>query len=125
MFYRIIRGMLPHKTPRGAAALERLKVFEGIPQPYDKMKRVVVPDALRTLRLRPGRKYTVMGKLASEVGWKYAEVVKKLEEKRKVKSNAFYERKKSAEALVNKAKAAKSSDLAGVKKTIEQFGYTF
>jgi Ribosomal protein L13 len=30
MFYRTIRGMIPHKTARGAAALERLKVFEGV-----------------------------------------------------------------------------------------------
>jgi len=27
--------MLPHKTPRGAAALGKLKVFEGVPAPYD------------------------------------------------------------------------------------------
>lgn len=29
--------MLPHKTKRGQAALERLKVFDGIPPPYDKV----------------------------------------------------------------------------------------
>ena len=29
--------MLPHKTAKGQAALERLKVFEGIPPPYDKV----------------------------------------------------------------------------------------
>ncbi len=29
--------MIPHKTPRGAAALERLKAFEGVPFPYDKV----------------------------------------------------------------------------------------
>ncbi len=39
--------MIPHKTKRGAAALERLKAFEGIPAPYDKMKRMVIPDALK------------------------------------------------------------------------------
>lgn len=31
--------MLPHKTKRGQAALERLKVFDGIPPPYDKVSR--------------------------------------------------------------------------------------
>lgn len=31
-------GMLPHKTKRGQAALERLKVFDGIPPPYDKVR---------------------------------------------------------------------------------------
>ena len=30
-----IRGMVPHKTARGSAALDRLKTFEGIPHPYD------------------------------------------------------------------------------------------
>ncbi len=32
--------MIPHKTPRGAAALDRLKAFEGVPHPYDKVRRV-------------------------------------------------------------------------------------
>jgi large subunit ribosomal protein L13Ae len=49
--------MTPHKTARGAAALERLKLYEGIPPPYDRKKRMVVPEALRVLRLKPGRKY--------------------------------------------------------------------
>merc|ERR1711939_1226243 len=47
MFWRTVRGMLPHKTERGAKALERLKTFEGVPPPYDRKKRVVVPQALR------------------------------------------------------------------------------
>lgn len=47
----------PPQTSRGAAALERLKVFEGVPPPYDRKKKVVVPQALRVLRLKPGRKY--------------------------------------------------------------------
>jgi len=67
--------MIPHKTARGAAALERLKVFEGVPPPYDKKQRVVVPQALRILRLKPGRKYCTVGRLAHEVGWKYQDVV--------------------------------------------------
>ena len=49
--------MTPHKSARGAAALERLKLFEGVPPPFDKKKRMVVPEALRVLRLKPGRKY--------------------------------------------------------------------
>jgi len=48
--------MVPHKTPRGAEALGRLKAYEGIPPPYDKTKRMVVPSALRVLRLKPRRK---------------------------------------------------------------------
>lgn len=75
MFWRTVRGMIPHKTARGAAALERLKTFEGIPPPYDKKKRVVVPQALRVLRLKPGRKYCTVGRLGHEFGWKYQDVV--------------------------------------------------
>merc|ERR1711977_350570 len=43
VFYKTVRGMVPHKTARGKAAMERLKVFEGVPAPYDKKKRMVVP----------------------------------------------------------------------------------
>ncbi|CAD6644293.1 XXYS1_4_G0014020.mRNA.1.CDS.1 [Saccharomyces cerevisiae] len=74
ILYKAIRGMVSHKTARGKAALERLKIFEGIPPPYDKKKRVVVPQALRVLRLKPGRKYTTLGKLSTSVGWKYEDV---------------------------------------------------
>lgn len=47
--------MLPHKTKRGKECLENLKCYEGIPSPYDKMKRVVVPNALRVVKLKPRR----------------------------------------------------------------------
>ena len=60
-------SMIPHKTKRGAAALERLKVFEGVPAPYDKQKRLVVPDALKVLRLQHGHKFCKLGDLASSV----------------------------------------------------------
>ena len=52
MFWRSLRGLLPHKSPRGKAALDRLKVFEGIPYPYDHKKRMVVPEALKILRMK-------------------------------------------------------------------------
>lgn len=45
------------QTSRGAAAMERLKVYEGVPPPFDRKKKVVVPSALRVLRLKPGRKF--------------------------------------------------------------------
>ncbi|ANB12974.1 ribosomal 60S subunit protein L16A [Sugiyamaella lignohabitans] len=98
--------MIAHKTARGKAALEHLKVFEGIPPPYDRKKRVVVPQALRVLRLKPGRKYTTIGRLSHEVGWKYQDVVSRLEERRKVKSAAYYAKKV---ALQKKVQAAQKS----------------
>lgn len=75
MFWRTVRGMMPHKTERGAKALERLKTFEGVPPPYDRKKRMVVPQALRVLRLKPGRKYCTVGRLGHEFGWKYQDIV--------------------------------------------------
>jgi len=51
ILWRTIRGMMPHKTARGVAALERLKLFEGIPSTYEAKKRVVIPDALKVVRL--------------------------------------------------------------------------
>merc|ERR1719198_2286266 len=53
--------MTPHKEARGKAALQRLKVFEGIPYPYDQQKRRVVPAALKVLRLRPQANFCVLG----------------------------------------------------------------
>ncbi len=52
MLFRVIRGMIPHKTARGQAALARLRAFEGIPHPFDKVKRKVIPAALRVTRLK-------------------------------------------------------------------------
>ena len=91
--------MLPHRTIRGFAAMDRLKTFEGVPPPYDKMKRQVIPAALRALRLRPNRKFTVLGRLAHEVGWQHKDVVERLEEKRKIKSQVFYQTKKELAKL--------------------------
>lgn len=101
--------MVPHKTKRGQAALERFKAYEGIPPPYDTVKRAVVPDALKVLRLQPQHKCCKLGDLSARVGWKHAAAVKELEEKRKVKSAAFYAAKKKT--IAARAKAAQSVPL--------------
>ena len=67
MVWKAIRGMLPHKIQRGAEALARLKVFEGVPPEYAEVKRVVVPSALRVTGLKPGRAFANLGKLCHEV----------------------------------------------------------
>jgi len=123
IFYRAIRGMVPHKTARGSAALDRIKLFEGVPPPYDRMKRMVVPSALRVLKLKPGRKYCTIKRVSHEVGWKYNDVVANLEEKRKVKSQAFYERKKAIANVRSKAVSSKTSELAAVQEKIAALGY--
>lgn len=106
IFWRTVRGMLPHKTERGALALQRLKVFEGIPAPYDTMKRMVVPAALQVTKLKPGRDFCNLGELAKEIGWKHYDLIKRLESKRKSASEAFYKVKIEA---AKRLKAAKKS----------------
>ncbi|CAJ1418079.1 unnamed protein product [Effrenium voratum] len=66
ILWRTIRGMVPHKTARGSAALDRLKTFEGIPHPYDRKKRMVVPSCLKVLRLRPERRFCRLGDLSQQ-----------------------------------------------------------
>mmetsp|Transcript_18930 Transcript_18930/g.23852 ORF Transcript_18930/g.23852 Transcript_18930/m.23852 type:complete len:201 (-) Transcript_18930:97-699(-) len=123
MVWRTIRGMVHQKTARGQDAIGRLSTFEGIPSPYDKVKRVVVPAALRVLRLKSIREYTVIGELANSVGWKHQELLKTLEEKRKVEAAAFYEGKKEAAALRRKAEAAAEGELKEVNATLAACGY--
>lgn len=94
VFWRTIRGMLPHKTARGQAALNRLQVFEGVPTRYATAKRMVIPDALRVSRLAPGRRFCVLGRLSHEMGWKYRDVVSTLEEKRKARAQAHFQTKR-------------------------------
>ncbi len=55
IFQRTVRGMVPHKLPRGGEALSRLRCFEGCPAPYDKVKKMVVPAAYRVSNLRSFR----------------------------------------------------------------------
>lgn len=114
---------IPHKTKRGQAALERLKVFEGVPPPYDKQKRLVIPQALRVLRLAPGRKYSTLKRLSSEFGWKYNDVVASLEEKRKVKAKAYYEKKKALLRVKAAAEKSVAKELKPVQEVLSSYGY--
>lgn len=123
IFWRTVRGMLPHKLHRGKEALDRMKVFEGIPAPYDKQKRVVVPAALKVLRIKPRRKFCVLGRLSHEVGWKYQGVIKTLENRRKVKSKRFHEKKMSVTNLREQAKKDVADKIAPYQKIIESYGF--
>lgn len=121
IFIKAVRGMLPRKTKRGEAALGRLKCFEGIPAEYMKMKRMVVPDALRLTHLRLSSKYTNIGSLAGEMGWKYGVLVRKMEDQRKIESAADYEKKKALAKL--KCQAEAKADLKEVAPILEAAGY--
>merc|ERR1712165_329449 len=125
IFWRTVRGMVAHKTERGKDALKRLQTFEGVPPPYDKKKKMVIPSALKVLRLKQNRKFCSLGRLSHEVGWKYQDIVATLEAKRKVKGEAFYKGKceveKAKQLAVKDAKLAKR--LAPHQKIIESYGH--
>ena len=81
----------------------------------------MVPSALKALRLKAERNYTVLGDLSKEVGWGYADLVDKLESARKIKEQAFDAEKKAQIAL--KAKATAATDLALVAQVLAPVGY--
>jgi len=118
---KTVRGMLPRKTKRGEAALKRLKAYEGVPPDYSKVKRMVVPDALRVTHLRPSSKYTNIGTLAGEMGWKYGALIRKMEAQRKVQSAADYQKRKALAKL--KTQAVAKVDLSDVTPVLEAAGY--
>lgn len=91
VFTRVVRGMLPYYTKRGKLAIRRLRVYEGIPLNVARAgDRVVIPKAERRTRLRPERKFTVLGEMCQHIGWKYKPVVDKLEKARKERSQRHW-----------------------------------
>merc|ERR1712032_311361 len=95
------------------------------PPPYDKKKLMVIPSALKVLRLKHGRRFCSLGRLGHEVGWKYQDIVAALEVKRKVKGEAFHKGKlevaKARAACMKDAKVAKQ--IAPFQKVIESYGH--
>ena len=121
MFWKTVRGMLPHKEPRGEAALGRLRVYEGIPFPFDHQKRMVIPDALKCLRLKSRRNYCSLGDLATETGWTKAGIISTVEDKRKEKSAKFFAKK--SEKLAARTTALKDTRLDAYNKELAKFGF--
>ena len=121
ILWKVIRGMTPHKSPKGTAALGRLKVFEGIPFPYDHKKRVVVPEALKVLRLKSFRSFCSLGDLAALTGWRKAGIIAELEEKRKVNSQKFHELKQKKVAA--RAKACGDKTVATFNAELKKYGF--
>ena len=101
--------------------LGKLKIFDGIPIPYDQQKRKVVPAALKVLRIQNFRKFCVLGDLSSSVGWKKKDLLEKLEAKRMEKSKRFYERKLADKNRLTKAKG--DGKLKQLRDGLAKFGY--
>ena len=115
--------MIPHKTVRGAAAFERFKAYEGIPAPYDKVKRACIPEALKVLRLGEGNRFCVLGDFCEQIGWKHGAIVRELEGKRQAAASEYWASKKEANAKFAQAKAAANAQLGDLQQLIEQTGY--
>jgi len=103
--------MLPHKTARGAAALGRLKVFEGIPAPYDTTKKQYIPDAMRCVKLASFRKFCKLGDLSAQVGWGKQGLIEQLETKRKERALNWHKKR-----IEKRGKARKSPNTAEIQK---------
>ena len=108
--WRTIRGMLPHKTSKGAAALARVKVFEGVPAPYDTTKKQIINDALRCVKLSSFRKFCKLGNLSSQVGWKRENLIETLESKRRERSEKWHKTRIQQANTVRKALNQKEID---------------
>merc|ERR1712174_105003 len=95
MFWRTVRGMVPHKTERGKEAMNRLQ---------------------------PGRKFCSLGRLSHDVGWKYQDVIETLEAKRKVKAEDFHNRNVTKAKAVADAEKAVAAQTKPITEQIAAFG---
>ena len=120
--WRVIRGMIPHKTPKGAAAMGRLKCFDGVPLSMNTKKKVVIPDALKSVRLKPRSKYCNVGDVAKECGWTRNDLINTLETKRVTRNKEWYLRKvKTIKNRNNVLKSNKAID--EVNKELANYGF--
>ncbi len=63
---RMVRGMVPRKKPKGAAAMKRLRVYIGVPSGIDASKATKFDDAAAS---RPIPVYVTMHDLSKSLGW--------------------------------------------------------
>ena len=120
--WRVVRGMLPHMTPKGAAALGRLKCFDGVPLSLNAKKKVCVPDALKVVRLKPRSRFCVLGDIQKECGWTKGDLIDSLEAKRVGRNHEWHLRrvkrnKDRVSALKNNAEVNK------INKELQEYGY--
>lgn len=120
--------MINHKTPKGAAALGkynfysgRLKLFEGVPAPYDTKKRQVIPDALRCVKLTSFRKFCVLGDLSSQVGWGKQKLINQLEDNRRKRATTWHKARLQKQATVRKSVNQKEID--AIRSKLAEYGY--
>ena len=114
--------MLPHKTPKGAAALGRLKCFDGVPLSYNTKKKMVVSDALKIVRLKPRARFCCIGDVARECGWTKGELIDTLEQKRMSKNHRWFIEKKKATTERRRVLKA-NAEINKVNQELAAYGY--
>mmetsp|Transcript_25285 Transcript_25285/g.83579 ORF Transcript_25285/g.83579 Transcript_25285/m.83579 type:complete len:189 (-) Transcript_25285:6900-7466(-) len=70
ILYQTIKRMIPHKTMRGSKALKNLKIFEGLPRIFSKIKKEKFFEAFRYKVIKNYRKTVNLGKVCEVLGWK-------------------------------------------------------
>lgn len=123
MFFKAVRGMIPHKTVRGAKALSRLRVYDGVPPELVPKKKMVVPHALKALRLRSRSKFCVLGELAAQTGWKKQDLLKELERKRRYRAVGWYKKKKASQKIDHQARSDASVKNSEASNILSSYGY--
>ena len=63
---RTIRGMLPYRIPKGAAAYKRLRVHIGVPDELAKVEKVSMPECHVD---KLGHRSVTVAELAMSIGW--------------------------------------------------------
>jgi large subunit ribosomal protein L13 len=64
---RTVRGMLPHRLPKGQVAFKRLRVFLGVPLEFKDVTFQTIPQAdVNKLKCS----YVTVGAFAKEIGYK-------------------------------------------------------
>jgi len=66
---RVIRGMLPYKTPHGRAAYARVRCYIGVPIELQGQKAVTAPGA--DASKLPNMKRVTVGRICEELGGKH------------------------------------------------------
>lgn len=63
---KTVKGMLPHRQPKGKSAYKRLRVFLGVPKEYETKPMITLKEAKASKIKGP---YFTLGELAKEIGW--------------------------------------------------------
>lgn len=67
---KTVRGMLPHRQPKGKQAFRRLKVFIGVPDQFIQTRKEMLAEAQAEKLTCP---YFTIGDFAKELGWNQGE----------------------------------------------------